>query len=279
MTGVSASIEEGIEALRAARADHLHAELAGAVQARARYSRCTGPWAGTAWGDIAHDRETREELVAYLQDSHRAAVAPYWPRILSRLQAEQVSHARTLAEHGVEAMLAGLPPGFRWKSPTLEIGRGSLTGTVELDGRGLLLVPSAFCQTRPITYTSPTDDQAPVLLFIPVIRSVSDAATLLTTREFGLDKALSALLGRTRAQALHAISDGPCTTGQLAKRISASLPTASEQASVLRQADLISTTRHGSAVLHTLTPLGSALLNGHHFQAPLPGQPPQRHTS
>lgn len=132
VTGASASIEEGLEALRAARPDYLDAELVGAVQARAHYSRCTGPWAGTAWGDIAHDRADRKELLAYLQDSHRAAVAPYWPRILSRLRAEQASHARTLAEHGVEAMLAGLPPGFRWQSPTLEIGRGALTGTVEL---------------------------------------------------------------------------------------------------------------------------------------------------
>ncbi|MCX4869657.1 MULTISPECIES: ArsR/SmtB family transcription factor [Streptomyces] len=267
VTGASASIEEGLEALRAARPDYLDAELVGAVQARAHYSRCTGPWAGTAWGDIAHDRADRKELLAYLQDSHRAAVAPYWPRILSRLRAEQASHARTLAEHGVEAMLAGLPPGFRWQSPTLEIGRGALTGTVELAGRGLLLVPSAFCQTRPITYTSPADDQAPVVLFIPVIRSISDAATLLTTRETGSVKALSALLGRTRAHTLEAISEGSCTTGQLAVRISASLPTASEQATVLRQAGLIATTRHGSGVLHTLTPLGSALLEGNYSSA------------
>ncbi|MGW1995219.1 ArsR/SmtB family transcription factor [Embleya sp. NPDC001921] len=279
VTGASTSIEEGLDAVRAARADHLHTELAGAVKARVHYSRATGPWAGTAWGDIAHDRADRKELVAYLQDAHRAAVAPYWPRILSRLRAEQAGHARTLAEHGVEAMLAGLPPGFRWQRPTLEIGRGALIGTVEPAGRGLLLVPSAFCRTRPITYTSPTDDQAPVLLFIPVIRSVTDAATLLTTREGGLDEALSALLGRTRAHTLDAIGDGPCTTGQLAERISASLPTASEQATVLRRAGLVTTTRHGSAVLHTLTPLGNALLNGHHFRQPTPQPPNGRHTA
>ncbi|MFI6588097.1 MarR family transcriptional regulator [Embleya sp. NPDC050493] len=279
VTGASTSIEEGLEAVRAVRADHLHAELAGAAHARVRYSRCTGPWAGTAWGDIAHHRADREELVAYLQDSHRAAVAPYWPRILSRLQAEQAGHARTLAEHGVEAMLAGLPPGFRWQAPTLEIGRGALTGTVELAGRGLLLVPSAFCQTRPITYTSPTDDQAPVLLFIPVIRNVTDAAGLLTTLESGLDKALAALLGRTRARTLDAIGGGPCTTGQLAERIRASPPSASEHATILRQAGLVTTTRHGNAVLHTLTPLGDALLNGHHFQEPIPKPPHGRATA
>ncbi|MGW4898765.1 hypothetical protein ACWEQL_42080 [Kitasatospora sp. NPDC004240] len=263
VTGAASSVEEGIEALRAAPADRLRAELAGAVEARARYSRCTDPWAGTAWGDIAHDRADREELLTYLQNVHRAAVAPHWQRILPRLRAEQATHALRLAQHGTEAMLAGLPPEFRWKRPTLEIGRGALTGTVELRGRGLLLVPSAFCQTRPIAYTDPADEQVPVLLFIPVIRSVSDAAALLTTPRHGTDSALSALLGRTRARTLQAIGDGPCTTGGLAERISTSAPTASEQATVLRRAGLVTTVRQGSAVLHTLTPLGSALLNGH----------------
>ncbi|MFI6850421.1 ArsR/SmtB family transcription factor [Kitasatospora sp. NPDC050467] len=265
VTGAASSVEEGIEALRAAPAERLRAELEGAVEARARYSRCTGPWAGVAWGDITHDRKDREELLALLQDVHRVAVAPHWQQVLPRLRAEQTTHALRLAQDGPEAMLAALPPEFRWKPPTLEIGRSALTGTVDLEGRGLLLVPSAFCQTRPISYTDPVDDQAPVLLFLPVMRGVSDAATLLTTSRHGIDSALSALLGRTRARTLHAIGDGACTTGQLAERLRASLPTASEQASVLRKAGLITTTRRGSAVLHTLTPLGSALLNGQHF--------------
>ncbi|GCE02331.1 ArsR/SmtB family transcription factor [Embleya hyalina] len=273
----STSLEEGLDALRAARADHLRVELAAALKARMYYSRSTRPWAGTAWGDIADDRADREELVSYLRDAHRAAVAPHWPRILSRLRAEQAGHARTLAEHGVEAMLAGLPPGFRWRPPMLEIGRGALSATAEPAGRGLLLVPSAFCRARVGTYIDRTDDQAPDLLFVPVIRNITDAATLLTTRRNGLDKALSTLLGRTRAHTLDAIANGPCTTGQLAERISASLPTASEHATVLRQAGLITTTRHGSAVLHELTPLGNALLDGHHFPKSSPRQPDGRH--
>ncbi|MFF0295286.1 ArsR/SmtB family transcription factor [Kitasatospora sp. NPDC004615] len=266
VTGAASSVEEGIEALRAAPAELLRDELEGADEARARFSRCKGPWAGVTWGDIAYDRGDREELLVFLRDVHRIAVAPHWQRILSRLRAEQTTHALRLAQDGPEAMFAGLPPEFRWKPPTLEIGRGAVTGTVDLKGRGLLLVPSAFCQTRPISYADVRDEQAPVLLFLPIMRGVSDAAALLTTARHGIDSALSALLGRTRAQVLHAIGDGPCTTGKLAERIRASLPTASEHASVLRKADLITTTRRGSAVLHALTPLGSALLNGWHFR-------------
>ncbi|MFF2009455.1 ArsR/SmtB family transcription factor [Streptomyces sp. NPDC058195] len=262
VTGPTASLEEGLEALLHARPDHLQDEIIGASESHAHYSGKKTLWGGSAWGDPAHDRADRQELVDFLGAFHHHAVAPYWPLIRSRLHAEQTSHARVLAEGGGEAMLAGLPPGFRWRSPVLEIGRGPVTGDVKLQGRGLTLVPSAFCQTRPITYSSATDDQAPILLFIPLIRTASDAAGMLGTSASGSLKALENLLGRTRARTLDSVGQGPCTTSQLASRICASLATASEQATILRQAGLITTTRHGSAVHHTLTRLGTNLLNG-----------------
>ncbi|MFH8518185.1 ArsR/SmtB family transcription factor [Streptomyces gelaticus] len=262
LTGPAQSMDEGLEALRAARPKHVRDEFAGAAAAFSRYSGTTAPWSGTPWADLAHDRAARQELVRFLHSYHRVAVAPHWSRIRSRLQSEQTSHARTLACSGAEAMLAELPPGFRWRSPVLEIGRGALTGEVSLAGRGLTLVPSAFCRTRPIAYTSAADDQAPVVLFVPVIRSVSDSAAVLTEPGSGTHRALAALLGRTRAQALDAIGQASCTTGELAGLLSVSPATASEHATVLRQSGLISTTRHGSAVRHTLTSLGSAMLNG-----------------
>ncbi|MGY3056647.1 DNA-binding MarR family transcriptional regulator [Streptomyces sp. TE3672] len=262
VTGPAATLDEGLEALRAARQGHLQAEINGAIESRALYSSCSTPWTGALWGDPARSRADRQELVNFLEEYHRVAVAPHWSLMQSRFHAEQISHARILAEGGVEAMLAGLPPGFRWRSPVLEIGRGPLTGDIKLAGRGLTLVPSAFCQTRPITYSSATDDQAPLLLFIPLIRTISDAATMLTTPDRGSARALETLLGRTRAHALEAISQGPCTTSQLARRLSTSLSTASDHATVLREAKLITTTRHGSAVIHTLTAVGASLLNG-----------------
>lgn len=71
---------------------------------------------------------------------------------------------------------------------------------------------------------------------------------------------LAALLGRTRAKALRAVAAG-CTTTELARALGVAPPTASEHATVLRTARLISTRRHRNAVLHTLTPLGAALLD------------------
>ncbi|MFC8373392.1 winged helix-turn-helix domain-containing protein [Streptomyces sp. NPDC057239] len=52
----------------------------------------------------------------------------------------------------------------------------------------------------------------------------------------------------------------PATTTETADRVGISLPSASQHTTVLRNAGLITTTRTGIAVLHTLTPLGTALL-------------------
>jgi DNA-binding transcriptional ArsR family regulator len=74
-------------------------------------------------------------------------------------------------------------------------------------------------------------------------------------------RALASLLGRTRSAALQAIADG-CTTSELAQLIGVSVSAASQHATVLRNAGLITTQRDGKAVVHTLTLLGSSLLNG-----------------
>lgn len=265
VTGPAASMTEGLEALMGARPDHVRTELAQAARTRVDRGGCTGAWAGATVREFAHDRAGRGEFARFLHDHHESAVAPHWSQVHTRLQAEQAGHARTLATHGVEAMLAGLPPGFRWRPPFLEVGRGPSVWDVNLAGRGLTLVPSVFCQTQPIAYRDSTDEQAPAVLFFPVLRTAADAARLWSGPEAASPhKALATLLGRTRASALDAIGGGPCTTGQLAQRVAASLPTASEHATVLRKAGLITTTRHGSAVLHALTPLGAALLDGRH---------------
>jgi DNA-binding transcriptional ArsR family regulator len=71
--------------------------------------------------------------------------------------------------------------------------------------------------------------------------------------------AVAALLGQTRAAVLAGTADGTSTT-ELARRAGVSLAAASQHATVLRDAGLISTHWHGRAVRHTLTPLGAALL-------------------
>ncbi|GIE93000.1 ArsR/SmtB family transcription factor [Paractinoplanes rishiriensis] len=60
---------------------------------------------------------------------------------------------------------------------------------------------------------------------------------------------------------LESIGDGRTTT-ELARRLGVSAASISQHTAVLREARLIHTSRVGKAVLHTMTPLGSALLAG-----------------
>ncbi|GLV89102.1 hypothetical protein Slala04_05560 [Streptomyces lavendulae subsp. lavendulae] len=75
--------------------------------------------------------------------------------------------------------------------------------------------------------------------------------------------ALAALLGRTRAIVLCVIADHPaCTTTQLSRRAGISPASASEHAATLRRAGLTSLTRERKNALHSLTRLGTVLLDG-----------------
>jgi DNA-binding transcriptional ArsR family regulator len=74
------------------------------------------------------------------------------------------------------------------------------------------------------------------------------------------DRALADLLGRTRAAVLRSISAGACSTSELAARAGISLASASEHAHVLHRTGLVTTRRVGSAVRHTISPIGTDVL-------------------
>jgi DNA-binding transcriptional ArsR family regulator len=110
---------------------------------------------------------------------------------------------------------------------------------------------------------APADDpDASPILHVPVtldagaLRGLWDPPGGATGRS-----SLDALLGRTRAAVLDAVAAGPCTTSELARRAGVSVPSASEHAAVLRDADLIDTRRVGKAVRHAVTTLGASLLD------------------
>ena len=73
-------------------------------------------------------------------------------------------------------------------------------------------------------------------------------------------ESLAALLGRTRAAVLQASDEG-CTTGEVARQLNISPAAASQHATVLRNAGLLVSHRERNSVLHTLTPLGRAMLD------------------
>lgn len=281
LIGPASTHEECRDNLLRIRRQHLKAE----IDAAGHWAVASGPGTLAAlpkWIFRLHDdNQARSGLANVLGAGSRTAVDPHWTQIHAHLEAEAALRARILAQHGLRQMLSGLHPSMRWHAGALHVSSASHTTTqvaqqifvtgdvdvhagvsnIHLGGRGLVLVPSVFCP-RITPYVSVADPDAPVVLFYPAVRDVTDAHRLWMRRRPGsAHRTLVALLGTTRAAALEVLIDGSTTT-ELARRLNVSPATASHHATILRAAGLISTRRHGGAVLHTVTPLGIALLNG-----------------
>ncbi|MET8140962.1 helix-turn-helix domain-containing protein [Sphaerisporangium sp. NPDC005288] len=207
------------------------------------------PAVGGSWRrELAEgDTVAWRTLTGDLYDYFSSSLAPLWPRIRDTAAADRALRAETLLRGGTDALLATLSVRCRWEPPVLHV---QVAGEydVQLGGNGLLLVPSYFASGPMMMYRP---GRATVLVY-PMHAGGRPAAAA---------DALGPLLGRTRAAVLAALRH-PATTSALADRLAISRASASEHATVLRDAGLLSTTRMGSAVLHTLTPLGAALLTG-----------------
>ena len=182
---------------------------------------------------------------------HQAALGPYLSRIRALVDADRAVRARALLDGGVEALLGTMRPVLRWRPPVLEADY-PVEQELSLDGRGLLLVPSVFCERNPITLLDPS---LPPTLVYPVGGGPDPPACA---------GGLAALVGRTRAEVLCRLAEAGAGagTGELARLLGISAASASQHASVLRRSGLVVSRRDGSAVVHHITPLGTALLRG-----------------
>lgn len=140
---------------------------------------------------------------------------------------------------------------MRWDQPRLEVQVPAHEATVALDGRGLLLVPSAFSASRPFV-----SDRAP---WRPgVIYPARGIATLWTQAPAAPD-GLTRLIGASRAAMLVELA-APRSTAELAERLSLSPATTSHHLKALSHAGLATGRRDGRSVLYARTPLGDALV-------------------
>ncbi|MDQ0796477.1 DNA-binding transcriptional ArsR family regulator [Streptomyces sp. B1I3] len=246
-------LDAGMEALRDTPADRLHGEVSLLAGNRPSMHRSPdgGRSAAALLDALAEGRtEPLGRLITTLRGYHRAAVEPYWPHIQASVEADRALRGRALLDGGADELLASLPSMIRWRAPVLEADY-PVDRDLHLDGRGLLLQPSFFCRGTPVVYRDPS--LTPVLVY-PVTHPGAPAFA-------APGPWLGRLVGHTRSAVLKAIGNG-CTTSELARRAGVSLASASQHACVLREAGLVLTLRHGSSVLHTLTPLGASLLRG-----------------
>ncbi|MFC4852894.1 ArsR/SmtB family transcription factor [Actinophytocola glycyrrhizae] len=222
---------------------------------------------GVAGGDVA----TLGRLAEAVRDYHAVALAPHWPVIRAQVRASWSRRAELAVSGGVGHMLDTLHPGARWDGSVLEVPY-PVEQDLRLGGRGLTLVPSFFCWQHPITLVDP--DHRPTLVY-PVERSLDWAIGEPQSRP--RPQSLGALLGRTRAAVLLTIAERPhLNTTQLARILDTSPASASQHATVLREAGLVNTHRHNGSAIHTLSSRGATLLAEPLRQQPGNGTTPSR---
>ncbi|MGW5636394.1 DUF5937 family protein [Streptomyces sp. NPDC003832] len=218
----------------------------------------------SAWARRLVERGAREQLTRVMRAYYDAVVAPHHDRLHAHLAGERARLARQILDTGAEGLLAALAPSMRWRPPVLHIDYVE-DRDLYLRGRGLRLVPSHFNWHSPIALAD--DALRPVLVY-PLHHSRPPAVPAAS------EATLAALLGRTRAAALRAVAAG-ATTSELGRALGVSPATATHHSTVLRNANLISSRRLHNTVLHTLTPLGAAMLR----PVPPPGGEPDPDTS
>lgn len=237
-------LEHGLEAIRSTPKATLAQDL--------RRLALSGPLPDDARHVASGEPGALARLTAAMRTCYDLMVAPYRRTLDAAIQRDRRIRTTALAADGVEGMLASFRPMMSWGSGELQIATHR-DQELHLDGRGLLLIPSYFCLTGPITMFDPS---LPPVLVYRVPRQHDEL--LPAGRSSG---ALDALIGATRASVLEAIgAHHSATTTQVARGLGVSCASASEHAAVLRRAGLIASRRDGNRMLHELTTLGQTLL-------------------
>jgi DNA-binding transcriptional ArsR family regulator len=236
-------LEDGLEALMGTPRRELQGQLA-------RLSSISSLPSWTA-SLASGQTETLARVSATLRAYSEAVITPHRNVIQVTVAADHAHRLRQLTSGGLEKLFESLRPIMRWNSPVLEVSYVN-DRDLYLNGRGLRLVPSYFCGTRPVALADPA---LPPTLAYPIAAEYHWADTVRSGTA-----ALDALLGRTRAAVLRTVSIGATTT-ELARLLDTSLASASRHASILRNAGLVISHRYGTSVLHALTPLGEDLLH------------------
>jgi DNA-binding transcriptional ArsR family regulator len=180
------------------------------------------------------------------------ALAPYWARIRTVLDADIFHRARTVAEHGAGRLFNDLHTSVTWDDNSLILARRKHTTPRHSAGAGLLLIPSAF--TGPGLRTRVRPPNPPQLAYpargigtLWEIRPATDTCTL------------APVLGRSRTLLLTEL-ETPASTTELAHRTGLSPAGVSQYLTALRNAGLVSAHRAGRSVLYARTTAAEALL-------------------
>jgi DNA-binding transcriptional ArsR family regulator len=241
--GPAPSIGDQLGQIRATSAAHVADDLERTYRSAAGQAR---EIVGAMLPDPAAAREALARLVELAWGE---LVDPFWAGIDELLTADVAYRSRQLADRGLRPMLEGIGPPVSWREDGVHLDDRSAQ-TVDLGGRGLLLMPSAFAWPLFIAISSGP--------WQPTIAYPARGITGLWSKPPPPPDALVRLLGRTRATLLAGL-DRPASTTALAQRHGLSPAGASRHLIAMRDAGLVAAARHGHEIRYGRTRLGTEL--------------------
>lgn len=201
---------------------------------------------------LEQPRRAVAELSDTLNQLWERTLEAHWPRLRALLEADLLHRSRRLTEGGPADLFEDLHPHVRFGEARLEVQAACSVDEVALDGRGLLLVPSAFAWQNPRLIIDPP--WQPTLIY-----PARGVALLWEPGAARTPAALAGVLGQTRASLLEAL-DAPVSTTDLAHRLELSPGGVSQALTSLREAGLVSGARRGRSVHYLRTPTGDRLV-------------------
>jgi DNA-binding HxlR family transcriptional regulator len=238
-------IERELDEVRATPAERARREI--------EHTLSTAPPLEPAVERQLRSPEAASRLADLLALVWRALLGPSWQLVRAVLERDVLHRSRSLARGGLAALFADLAPLITLAESELRVQCEGIDATRVLDGRGLVLRPSAFIW--PYAAAS-LDETQPATLTYPARGLAS-----LFWRPRRRDGALAVLIGATRSQVL-ATLDEPMHTSGLARLFRRSPGNIADHLKVLHDSGLIERARIGRHVVYSRTPLGDALVSG-----------------
>jgi DNA-binding transcriptional ArsR family regulator len=239
-----ATFEEELALVRSTPAAQVRREM-GFLLAGRRPPEILSPF-------LERPRRALAELGEALSELWDRTLESHWPRLRALLEADLLHRSRRLTEGGPAGLFEDLHPNVRFAEARLEVQASCSANDVALNGRGLLLVPSAFAWQNPRLIIDPP--WQPTMIY-----PARGVALLWEPGSARTSEALAGVLGRTRATLLEAL-DAPVSTTDLAHLLELSPGGVSQALTSLREAGLVAGARRGRSVHYLRTPTGDRLV-------------------
>jgi DNA-binding transcriptional ArsR family regulator len=203
---------------------------------------------------VTDPRRAVAELAELMRAYWHRCLAAHWPRIRSLLEHDVLYRARQMADGGTRRLFGDIDPNVGWEDGVLQVELlcQEMNRMLELDERGLLLVPSAFLWDKVTAVVA--EPWQPTLVY-----PARGIGMLWDPERLAPPEALERLLGRTRASLLIAV-DSPHSTTELAGALGLTPGGVSQHLAVLRDAGLVHGRRVARSVLYLRSCQGDELV-------------------